>query len=119
GAYGRSAFDTAGGVVTLLRLGRPVRDRDAVTRLLKATQRPDGGFAPADGASHLPTTYRVVRALRMLNEQPDLERLRALSARCRNPDGGYGPAPGQPSGVNPTYYAAIVSHWAGELEGPH
>jgi hypothetical protein len=114
GSYGKSAFDTATAVVTLLRIRRPVPDRDAAIRALRAEQTPEGGFA-ATGAADLPTTYRVMRALYMLKAKPDLTRLRGFIARCRNADGGYGPSPGQPSTGSATYNAAIILHWADAL----
>jgi hypothetical protein len=116
GTYGGGAFDSAGAVVTLLRLGYPPPHRDSTAQALKTAQRSDGGYAGAGEGSDLGATYRVVRALRMLNEKPDLARLRRYVARCRNADGGYGPAPGQPSALSPTYFAAIVLHWADEME---
>lgn len=114
GTYGTGPVDTAGAVITIRRLGGRLRERDPIASLLRSAQRPDGGFA-ADGASDLSTSYRIMRALWMLRERPDLERLRDFVARCRNADGGYGPAPGQPSATGPTYFAAILLHWADDL----
>lgn len=114
GSYGNAA-ETAGAVNTILRAGGTVKDPTALLAHLKAAQRPDGGFGAGEAASDLGTTYRVLRAINMLKGKPDLERLNGFVAKCRNADGGYGPAPGQPSAVGPTYFAAIVSHWAEEM----
>lgn len=114
GSYG-SAAETAGAVNTILRAGGTLKDAAALLALLMAAQRPDGGFGSGDAASDLGTTYRVMRAINMLKGKPDLERLQGFIAKCRNTDGGYGTAPGQPSGVGPTYFASIVSHWAEEM----
>ena len=53
----------------------------------------------------------------MLKRKPDLAKLREFIARSRNADGGYGPRPNAPSTASATYQAAIVLHWADELEG--
>lgn len=116
GSYGMGPGDTARAVVTTLRLGQPLKDREGAARALKAAQRPDGGFPGMADASDLATTYPVMRAFFMLKERPDLARLRSFVARCRNTDGGYGTAPGQESGAAGTYFATIVLHWAEELE---
>ncbi|MBI3909354.1 MAG: peptidase, partial [Armatimonadetes bacterium] len=76
GTYGTGAFDTAGAVVTILRLDGEVKQRDAVVRALKAAQRPDGGFSAARDTADLATTYRMMRAFWMLKEKPHLGRLR-------------------------------------------
>jgi len=116
GVYGSGPYETAGAVISILRLGGTVADREAAGKAIRGAQRQDGGFAAAD-ASDLGTTYRMMRALRMLEVKPDLERLRAFVKSCRNADGGYGPSPGKPSGAGPSYYASIVLHWAEELAG--
>jgi hypothetical protein len=115
GTYGKSPSDTAGALITRLRLGARAKDPAPALSLLKAAQRPDGGFAAMGETSDLGAVYRVMRALRMLEEKPDLERLCGFIARCRNADGGYGASPGQPSAASPTYFAAIVLHWVEEL----
>jgi hypothetical protein len=116
GTYGKGAADTASAVITTLRLGGAVKDRDAAARVLRAAQRPDGGFPGAEGASDLGGTYRIMRALYMLKEKPDLARLHEFIGRCRNGDNGYGPQPGQPSTVSTTYFASIVLKWIDEME---
>lgn len=116
GGYGQNVSDTAGAVITALRMGGNVPDRSAVLKLLRAAQRPDGAWGTMAETSDLGTTYRVMRAFTMLKERPDLGRVRAFIARCRNADGGYGAAPGLPSTGGTTYNAAIVLHWCDELE---
>ena len=106
--------DTAGCVVTLLRLGVKIPNSDAYVKILNDGQRQNGGWGKADDAtgSDLETTYRVMRCYMMLKTQPKhVEGVRSFVAKCRNADGGYGVAPGQPSNVNGTYFAAIVTHW--------
>lgn len=115
GTYGKSAFDTATVVITRLRLGAPVNDREAVLRSLRAAQHADGGYSVTGDTSDTATTYRVMRAFHMLKEKPDLAKLRGFFAKCRNSDGGGGGAPGQPSTGTTTYHAAVVLHWADEL----
>jgi hypothetical protein len=119
GTYGKGdslARDTGSAVVVVLRLGGKVEQPENVLKALKAGQRPDGAFGKADASgSDLETTYRVMRAFHMLKEKPaDVAKLQAFLAKCRNSDGGYGVAPGQPSGVSPTYNAAIILHWLDE-----
>jgi hypothetical protein len=110
-----AARATGGTAAMILRLGGPLEHRDAVLRTMRAGQRSDGGFGPADKpTSDLGSTYRVMRAFMMLKEPPaEPEKVRAFIARCRNADGGYGEAPGQPSTAAGTYYAGIVLHWLG------
>jgi hypothetical protein len=115
GVYGKSPVDTAGAVITILRLGGKIEDPDAVAAVLNRAQRDDGGFAGTD-ASDLGTTYRIMRALYMLKTRPNIQSCRAFLARCRNVDGGYGLTPGQRSTVSATYFAVIVMHWLDELE---
>jgi prenyltransferase beta subunit len=104
---------TAGGVVTLLRLGAQVEHPEDVATAIRAGQRADGGFGQAGAAeSDLESGYRVLRALAMLRTKPaDVAKCSAFIARCRNPDGGYGVAPGKPSSVAATYYAASMLRW--------
>ncbi len=112
GTYGASPFATATAVLNLLRLGKPVRNPEAVGGLIVRAQQPDGGFRASDtGASDLRTSYRMMRALSMLRTAPDLPRLTAFVSACRNADGGYGLQPGKPSELGATYYAAIILHW--------
>ncbi len=117
GTYG-SPFETATAMITMTRLGGGITNRDAVLQSLRAAQRPDGGFAGAGAESDLSSSYRMLRAFSMLKEKPDLARLREFVSKCRNADGGYGPTPGQPSTASATYNAAIVLHWADEMEKP-
>jgi prenyltransferase beta subunit len=118
GTFGRgdgAARDTGGAVVTILRLGGQVTNRDAAIRTLSTGQRRDGGWGKAGAAgSDLETTYRVMRCFVMLNEKPDVGRCQRFVARCRNGDGGYGVAPGQPSNVAATYFASVILHWLEE-----
>ena len=107
------ARDTASAIVTILRLGTQLADSAPTIKLLKAGQRPDGGFGKEDSdASDLETSYRVLRCFVMLNARPDnIKGLRAFVAKCKNADGGSGVAPGEPSTVSGTYFAAIIHHW--------
>jgi Prenyltransferase and squalene oxidase repeat len=111
-----AARATGSTVALILRLGGKLDNREQALKVMRAGQRPDGGWGPADKTgSDLSSTYRVMRSFMMLKEPPaDTVRLRAFVASCRNKDGGYGVAPGQPSSVSGTYYAGSVFHW---LEG--
>lgn len=108
-----AARDTGGAAVVLLRLTGELPHRAEVLKVLRAGQRPDGGFGKADTMkSDLETTYRVLRCFHMLKEKPaDAAEVRAFIRKCRNADGGYGVAPGQPSTVSGTYFAAMIDHW--------
>jgi prenyltransferase beta subunit len=115
GTYGQGdgqARMTGSAVVSVLRLGGRVEQRENVVRILKAGQCLDGGFGK-DGTtgSDLESCYRVVRAFSMLKERPDAQRCLDFVARCHNTDGGYGVAPGEPSSASATYYATIIRHW--------
>jgi prenyltransferase beta subunit len=119
GSYGKgdgAARDTGSAVVTVLRLGAKVEERDQVLKIIRSGQRADGGFGKADAkTSDLETCYRVVRALVMLKEKPaDPAKCRAFVAKCRNADGGYGVEPSQKSSAAGTYFAAILLHWLAE-----
>jgi hypothetical protein len=117
GTYGKElgmARDTASSVVTLLRFGAKPSNLDDCLKVLKDGQRQNGGWGKADSeiASDLETTYRVMRCFVMLKAKPgNVEGVRSFVAKCRNADGGYGIASGQPSSVNGTYFAAIITHW--------
>jgi hypothetical protein len=117
GSFGKSpgqARATGGSIVTLLRLGGEVADRDAILKVLKEGQRRNGGYGKEENeiASDLETTYRVMRCFMMLKARPaNSEGVRSFVAKCRNEDGGYGPAPGEPSNVSATYFAAIIRFW--------
>jgi hypothetical protein len=109
----------AGSVVAMyLRLGKPLPRPNAVLTVLQDGQRDDGGWGRKDATgSDLEATYRVMRAFYLMKEKPrEVAKLRQFIAKCRNPDGGYGVAPGEKSSVGGTYYAAIITHWLGELE---
>lgn len=118
------ARDTASVIAMQLRLGVPRRELPGANKLddvLQAGQRKDGGWGRGgEAASDLESTYRVMRALMLMRERPSgaegRAALRAFVASCRNADGGYGVKPGDPSGVGPTYYAAIVLHWLADME---
>jgi len=74
GTYGKGgdvARQTASAVVTLLRLGAEVEQRENVVKALRAGQRPDGGWGKDGEASDLETTYRVLRAFVMFKARPD------------------------------------------------
>ena len=145
GEGGNLARDTAGGVVTFLRLeatkNRLTADKlEEITKLLQAArdnpkknplhpetketilktlrtgQRPDGGWGKDGEGSDLETTYRVMRAFWMLKAKPDIAACQAFIAKCRNADGSYSPQPNQAGNVSATYFAAIVSHWLAELK---
>jgi hypothetical protein len=119
GTYGGgegAARATGSTVALILRLGGKLENREQVLKVMRAGQRADGGWGPAEkSGSDLSSTYRVMRSFMMLKEPPaDTVRLRAFIASCRNKDGGYGVTPGQPSSVSGTYYAGIVLHWLGD-----
>jgi prenyltransferase beta subunit len=117
GSYSNDATQHAGAVITILRLGGSIKDRDAAASTLRESQRDDGGFSAKPGdPSDLSSTYRIMRALYMLRQKPQVDRLRAFIARCRNDDGGYGVKPSEPSSASATYFAAIVLHWLDEME---
>jgi prenyltransferase beta subunit len=121
GVFGKGrgqARDTASAIVTFLRLGARLDDPAPTLKLLQAGQRPDGGFGKEDSdTSDLETSYRVLRCFVMLKARPqDVKGLREFVAKCRNADGGSGVAPGQPSNVNGTYFAAIITHWLDRKE---
>jgi hypothetical protein len=113
GAGDGAARATGSTVALILRLGGKLDNREQVLKVMRAGQRRDGGWGPADKTgSDLGSTYRVMRSFMMLKEPPaDTVRLRTFIAACRNKDGGYGVAPGQPSSVSGTYYAGSVLHW--------
>lgn len=118
------ARDTASVIAMQLRLGVPRRELPGANKLddvLQMGQRKDGGWGRGgEAGSDLESTYRVMRALMLMRERPSgaegRAALRAFVASCRNADGGYGATPGDPSGVGPTYYAAIVLHWLADME---
>jgi prenyltransferase beta subunit len=119
GTFGTGAGlvrQTGSAAQVILRLGGKIDQQDKVLAVLKAGQRPDGGYGKPDvKGSDLETTYRLVRSLRMLKSQPEnVEKCQAFVASCRNADGGYGLEPGQPSSGPATYFAAILLHWLGE-----
>lgn len=107
------ARDSASVVAMKLRLGYPVANKGKVIEIIKAGQRPDGGWGKAGATtSDGETTYRVMRALMLAKEKPrDAAKLRDFLAKCRNADGGSGVVPGEPSSVSGVYYAAVVSKW--------
>jgi prenyltransferase beta subunit len=120
GTYGEGnnqARMTASAVVSVLRLGGKVEQRENVVRALKAGQRGDGGFGKDMAAvSDLESCYRVVRALVMLKERANSQRCLDFVAGCHNKDGGYGAAPGEPSSATATYQATMLRHWLEEKE---
>ena len=98
-------------------MGDPLNHREAVAKVIIDNQNPDGGFSEGESPSTLSASYRVVRCLYMLKAKPDLAALRAFIARHRQPNGAYSPAPDKPADLSNTYYAAIMSRWARQLEG--
>jgi prenyltransferase beta subunit len=116
GSYGQGpgkARTTALHVVAQLRLGGKPPSADAVLKVLREGQRPDGGFGgDEEGGSDLEACYRVMRCFSRLDAMPShSEKLREFIARCRNPDGGYGRRPEEQSSLHGTYYATIVRYW--------
>ncbi|MCI0379883.1 MAG: hypothetical protein L0215_20060 [Gemmataceae bacterium] len=116
GTFGKEAGlarDTGGAVVTLLRLGGELSNRDHILRVLKEGQRPSGGYGKGvDFGADLESTYRVMRCFVMLKAQPErVEGMRTFVAKCRNEDGGYSVVPGDTSTVSGAYFAAIILHW--------
>lgn len=121
GTYGKGddrARETGSVIVTVLRLGGKIDQRDKVVETLRAGQRNDGGFGKGGTTnSDLESAYRIMRAFVTLKEKPkDVEALRKFIARCRNRDGGYAVEPGRPSSVSGTYYAGIILHWLDDLK---
>lgn len=116
GGDGDLAWTTGSWLVTTLRLGGKVENREHVLRVLRNGQHSDGGFGKGGPqSSELESTYRIMRAFHMLKEKPkDVAALRKYIAKCRNDDGGYGVSPGKPSTVSGTYYASIILHWLEE-----
>ena len=115
-AGGDQARNTGGSTVALLRLGEPIGDKEAILKVLRAGQRPEGAWGKAGAEPELETSYRVMRAFFMLEAKPDVAKLRQFIARCRQADGSYAVAPGQPGAVSATYYAGIISYWLDLLE---
>src|SRR6185369_15626263 len=117
GTFGKGAAqarETGSAAVILLRLGDTLEQRDNVLKVLRAGQRPNGGFGKGvtETDADLETAYRIMRCFMMLKEKPArVEALRTYIAKCRNADGGYGVAPPEPSTVSGTYYAAIIRKW--------
>jgi len=121
GTYGKGAGqarDTAGAIVTILRLGGKLEGRDSAVWAIKSGQRPDGAWGKGDAKeSDLETSYRVMRALVMLKERPrDAAGCRRFIARCRRDDGSYGVRAGQPGTMSATYFAGIILHWLDTIE---
>jgi len=116
GSYGKGPGQTRSTglyVVAQQRLGGKPESNDVVLKILRAGQRPDGGFGGEQaGPSDLEACYRIVRLFSRLNAQPDHpDKLRTFIASCRNADGGYAPQAKAASTLHGTYYATIVTHW--------
>ncbi len=116
GSYGSGpgrARSTALYVVAQQRLGGKPESEEAVLQILRAGQRPDGGFGnDTREESDLESCYRVVRLFARLDALPDdPEKLREFIAACRNDDGGFGRTPDEPSSLHGTYYATILRYW--------
>jgi len=101
GTFGTSPLQNGIAASALLRAGEPLRDPAAVTRLLLAAQRPDGGFADDGAAGDLWTTYCVMRALDLLSASPDGPRL-ARWVLDRQLDG---------AGAGGTYQCLSILDW--------
>jgi hypothetical protein len=116
GTFGEASVgDTAGRVVTLLRLGASLPPIGPIVATLRAGQRADGGFGKDDSGSDLETTYRVMRAFAMLKCRPlRPDRVAVFVAACRDADHGYALRPGLPSQMAPTYFASAVLRWLAE-----
>lgn len=117
GQGSNQAFATGSAAVASLRLGVDLDQKETILSVLKAAQRPDGGWGKDDGPSDLSSTYRIMRGFYMLNARPDLDALRRFVARHRQADGGYMPAPGKPADLSGTYLASILLYWARRLDG--
>lgn len=120
GSFGhgpQTARETALHGVAIQRLGGEL-DREPTLRVLRAGQRPDGGFGNESAdQSDLESCYRIVRLFYRLGAQPDrVEDLRGFIARCKNDDGGYGRTPDEPSSLHGTYYATILYSWLEDLQ---
>lgn len=90
GADDSKAVDTATGVITTLRLGGEIADKEAIVQMLRDAQRPDGGWGePGSEGSDLNTTERIVRAFAMLKAKPDVAACQRFVASCRNENGSY------------------------------
>lgn len=112
------ARNLASVLVTQMRLGQEIARPEMPLKVLNDGQRKSGGWGKAGELAleaDLETTYRVMRCFMMLKARPErADAVRQFVAKCRNTDGGYGVAPGQPSTVNATYFAAIITHWLDE-----
>jgi prenyltransferase beta subunit len=112
GGFGKgddTARHTAGAVVTLIRLGETLGEKDALARVLTAGQRKDGGWGAAGEASDLETSHRAVRALVLLGQKPgDARGAAAFVGKCRNADGGYSLRPGGQSTMQGTRAAVAT-----------
>jgi dienelactone hydrolase/prenyltransferase beta subunit len=112
-----AARATGGAAVALLRMGATLDHMDAILKVLRDGQTPEGGWGDGTKPADLASSYRIMRGFFMMKEAPDLDRLLGFLARHRNEDGGYGPAPEAPSDASATYYAMIMIHWARLLQG--
>ena len=126
GAGDSQAIDTAGGVITTLRLGGQIENKDAIVQVLKDAQRPDGGWGePGAEGSDLAITYRIMRALAMLKAKPDVQACQKFVASCRSDNGSYklravssstqegrgARSPSNVDAVTSTYFAVAINHW--------
>jgi hypothetical protein len=101
-----------------LRLGREIKQANAITKTLLEGQRADGAWGKhLAKTSDIETTYRVMRAFVLLKEKPnDRNKLREFIDSHYNEDGGYATKPGEKSSMSGVYYCVIVSHWLDEME---
>jgi hypothetical protein len=123
GTYGKGmdhARQTGSVVAMQLRLNKEISrgDRMNAIKLLKGSQRADGGYGSSErDGSDLETTYRIIRACYLLKIVPE-RRAAVLEflVGCRNPDGGYGLFPKQPSSLSATYYVSSIRHFMEEIK---
>ncbi len=111
------AREAGGAAVALLRLGERSDNNEALLKVLRQGQRPEGAWGKAGEQPDLESSYRVMRAFFMLKANPaNTDALRKFIASCRHADGSYGIGPGRPASVSGAYYAGIISYWLDRLQ---
>lgn len=109
---------TGSSAAALLRMGQKLEHQDAVLKVLREGQRPDGGWSKDGTASDLETTYRIMRCFFMLKQSPDLEALGSYLARHRRGAGTYASKlDGAEDDTGGTYFASIIGYWSRILSG--
>jgi poly(3-hydroxybutyrate) depolymerase/prenyltransferase beta subunit len=111
------AFASGGAGAAILRMGYPLAHREAIVKVIKEAQRPEGGWSKDDGPPDLSSSYRIMRAMFMMHERPDIDRLLAFVAKCRKPDGSYSATPEGTGSLGGTYLATIIIYWSRQLTG--